>query len=280
MDSYSSKHLLTGRQLRELRKKGLSSPERRRPWSARNADLIKPAFAAFDGDRDGKLSKAEFRDLLASINGHLSDRKVRAITEVLADGAESVDVASLAERVADNPEQSRYLVAGMRGLRFSSGETIFHTDDPSDFVDPPAAGRKNRVDRWKDHGDIFAWGDGYFERPASPEPRRAPASRRKVRGSQWTTTASDISATIGPASRVVPTAGSSTATVWKERNQFDCEHRRLRPSPRQRTPATTHRLPTWGDEHGVMPRTCPVPYKVLTPTQRPPPPPAAAIPLL
>lgn len=193
MDSYSSKHLLTGRQLRELRKKGLTSPERRRPWSARNADLIKPGFASFDADRDGKLSKAEFRDLLASINGHLSDRKVREITEVLTDGAESVDVASIAERVADHPEQSRYLVHGMRGLRFDSGETIFHTADPSDFAEPPPAGRKNRIDRWKDHGDIFSWGHCYLNGPhrlsrdGRPPPSAkpgAPSGRRLRRTSR------------------------------------------------------------------------------------------------
>ena len=280
MDSYSSKNLLTGRQLRQLREKGLSSPERRRPWSLRNAGLISSSFHKFDADGDGRLTKSEFYSLLSKINSHLSERKVREITEVLTGGADFVDVATLAEKVADDPHKSRYLVHGMRGLRFDSGETIFHVDDPSNFASPPPAGRKNRIERWKDHGDIFAWGDRYFDRPASPEPRRAPASRRKVRVNQWTTTASEISAIFNEnsAARTAPAAGSPSATVWKERNQFDHTHRRLRVSPKIQPNATTRRMPTWANEHGVMPRSWSVPGKVLTPKERPPPPPVSTVP--
>jgi len=277
MDSYGSKNALTGRQLRELRKTGLSSPHTREPWSVRNEALISPSFRQADVDHDGKISKTELNGLLKTLNVQFSDRKVREITDELADGHDTVDVAFLAGKLADDPDKSRYLAPGMRGVRYGSGETIFHTADPSDFAVPKAAGKSNRLERWNDHGDIFAWGAGFHERTASPTPRSAPAHRRTSRGAHsWATTASEISATVGGSRAAfgsTATAGTATGTLWKERNQMDFDRQRWRHAPKPSTPAQATRRPTWSDQHGVMPRACSAPAKVFRPRERPPPPP-------
>lgn len=289
MDSYSSTHLLTGRQLRQLRQKGLTASPARTEWVQLNEALISASIRrSGSGDHDGRLFKPELRALLGSIGPHLSARKVHELAESLADGADSVDAAALAHRLADEPTAAPFLIPGGQGLRYGSGETIFHTSEPSDFAVPKPTGRRDRTRRWHDHGDILGWSDRRSsDAPTPPTPRSAPSRGSPKSRLAWSTTASEISATVGTVGTVrsrTPTAGASTSLVWKESNGYDVDHRRMRAAARPGTPAAARREPGWRNEVRVMPShwsaaaaaECSAPRpKVLKPRAPPPLPPAA-----
>lgn len=129
MNTYSTRNLLTGSELRRVRQRGLQASRSHQLQMERNEKQLHKIFRKFDLNGDGELTTKEFVGALKSMNPQLSDHAVRvAARQVDVDGDGVVDYKEFTAKLASDTQQLPIFLKGKRW--HDSGDIIAGRDEP------------------------------------------------------------------------------------------------------------------------------------------------------
>ena len=127
-DTYSSRALLTGRELRRIRQRALdASPVHQRRVASTSATL-RNRFTSADPARTGVVSRGAFASVVRAMNPAVDNGVVRELARRYASGDDGIDYAAFASALAADSALHAHLQKPRR-LQ-DNGDIIFGRDEP------------------------------------------------------------------------------------------------------------------------------------------------------